>query len=239
MLQLGKVNRLQVIKQTPFGYYLGTEQHNVLLPNSEVSSELAVGDWQDVLVYNDSEDELVASKKTPKAFAGDCACLKVVGTSSAGAFVDWGMEKDLLVPFGQQDKPMEEGKSYVVYIYTDHHTQRLVASSKLRNFLHETSQGFVEKQAVSALICGQTQMGYKVVVNNHTLALLHKNDTFGTIRIGQKMDAFIKHIREDGKLDLCLQFTDGEAKGSLAEQILADLKANGGVSSIPTKAHQS
>ena len=236
MLQLGKINRLKVIKQTPFGYYLGTESNQVLLPNQQAPNDLELNKWLDVLVYNDADGQLVASFDTPKVFAGQCQSLRVVAESSAGAFVDWGMDKDILVPFNQQDKPMKVGNSYVVYVYVDQHTQRLVASSKLRNFLHETSQGYQDKQAVKAMVCGVSEMGYKLVLDNTHLGLLHKSECFGDIAMGDQFEAFIANVRDDGKINVCLQFHDKLAKQSLADQILEDLRQQGGSSTLTDKS---
>ncbi len=229
MLQLGKINRLQVIKETPFGLYLGTEQHQVLLPSSSYDSAPSIGDWLDVLVYTDGDGNFVASFEKPKVYAGECASLKVVDTANAGAFLDWGMDKDILVPHNQQDRPMEAGYSYVVYVYADRQTDRLVASSKLRHFLHETSHGLQEGQSVSLLIAGRSPMGFKVVINHTHLGLLHKNDVFGTIQVGDSLQGFIKTIRADGKIDTCLQFHNDTSRASLYQQILQALKDNEGV----------
>lgn len=236
MLQLGKINRLKVIKQTPFGFYLGSEAHQVLLANGEAPEDCAIDQWIDVLVYNDSDGELVASLKKPKVYAGQCAYLRVVAESAAGVFVDWGMDKDILVPFAQQDIPMQAGRSYVVYIYVDQHTKRLVASSKLRNFLHETSQGYQERDSVKAQVCSQSPMGYKLVLDNTHLGLLHHSEAFKSLTIGDMLTAYIKEIREDGKINLCLQFHDNDAKKSLADRIIEHLERNDGHSTITDKS---
>lgn len=236
MLQIGKLNRLQAFEQTPFGYYLNQPEHAVLLMNDEVPNDFELGSWLDVFVYYDKDDRLRATLKQPKVMADECGYLKVVSVSNAGAFVDWGMDKDLLVPFNQQDKPMQEGNSYVVYVYYDENTERLVASSRLRHFLYEESQGLQEKQQVDLLICGRTDMGYKAVINGDHLGLVFKDEVFKPIKIGHQLKGYIKNIREDGRIDLCFQFHDKAAKSSLEQQILDDLQQRDGVSDLTDKS---
>jgi len=236
MLQIGKINRLQAFEKTPFGYYLNQPDHAVLLVNEDVPEDFDMDRWLDVFVYYDKDDRLRATFKHPKVFADECAYLKVVAVNNVGAFVDWGMDKDLLVPFNQQDKPMLEDHSYVVYVYYDENTERLVASSRLHNYLYEESQGLQEKQQVDLLICGRTDMGYKAVINGDHLGLLFKDEVFKPIKIGHKLKAYVKNIREDGRIDLCLQFNDQQARSSLEQKILDDLQQRGGSSDLTDKS---
>lgn len=236
MLQIGKINRLQAFDTTPFGFFLGTEEQAALLLNGEVPDDFKMGDWLDVFVYHDKDDRLRATAKMPKVMADQCAYLKVVAISNAGAFVDWGMDKDLLVPYSEQDKPMEEGNSYVVYVYYDEQTERLVASSHLRDFLYEKSQGLQEKQQVDLLICARTDMGFKAVINGDHLGLIFKDEVFKPIKVGHQFPGYVKHIREDGRIDLCFQFHDHQAKSDLESRILADLQSRNGVSDLTDKS---
>jgi len=153
-----------------------------------------------------------------------------------GAFLDWGLPKDLLVPFGEQQKPMQVGQSYVVYLYIDPASERIAASTKLDKFLSDTSPYYKEQQQVDLLICGRTDLGYRAVVDGGTIGLLFKSDVFKPISIGQKMKGYIKHIREDKKLDLCLQLVSREALDDLSEKILAFIKSEGGKTTLTEKS---
>lgn len=237
MVQIGKLNHLEVVNQVPFGFYLdGGDKGEILLPSNSVPTGCKIGDWLDVFIYHDSDDRIISTTKKPKAQVGQCASLKVVSVSKFGAFLDWGLEKDLLVPFSEQEYPMSEGMSYVVYLFCDEQTDRVAASTRLRDFLPETGSNFEPKQAVDLLICGKSDMGFKAVVNGSYLGLIFKDEIFKPIKIGYSLPGFIKRIREDGKIDLCFQFHDQDARGSLAEQIIEDLIAHGGLSTLTDKS---
>lgn len=237
MTELGKLNTLTVLKKLDFGIYLdGGDLEEILLPRRYVPEGCSVGDELEVFVYLDSEDMLIATTETPKAQVGECAFLKVVEVNRIGAFLDWGLPKDLLVPFGEQQKPMEVGKSYVVYLYIDPASERIAASTRLDKFLPDSSPYYKEQQPVDLLISGQTDLGYKAVVDGGTIGLLFKSDVFKPIRIGQTMKGFIKRIREDKKLDLCLQLVSREALDDLSKKILAFIKAEGGKTTMTEKS---
>ena len=238
MLQIGKINRLTVVDELPFGFYLGTEHdERILLPTKSAPADCAVGDEVDVFIYHDSEDRIIANTKVPKVMVDEVAYLKVKNLTTVGAFLDWGLEKDLLVPFSEQEKPMAEDLSYVVYVFKDEESDRLAASTKLRDFLSEDGSEFSPKQAVELLIAGRTEMGYKAVINGTHLGLIFKDEVFKPIRIGQRLEGFIKRIREDGKIDLCFQFHDPNARKTLTDQIIEDLEAHGGLSTLTDKSH--
>ena len=237
MAELGKLNTLTVIKKLDFGIYLdGGEGEEILLPRRYVPEGCSVGDQLEVFVYLDSEDMLIATTETPKAEVGECAFLKVIEVNRVGAFLDWGLPKDLLVPFGEQQKPMQVGQSYVVYLYIDPASERIAASTKLDKFLSDTSPYYKEQQAVELLICGRTDLGYRAVVDGATIGLLFKSDVLQPISIGQKMKGYIKHIRADKKLDLCLQLVNRQALDALSKQILAYLNKEGGQSTLTEKS---
>jgi predicted RNA-binding protein (virulence factor B family) len=237
MAKIGKTNRLQVVKLEDFGAYLDAQEFaTIFLPKRHLPNDCAVGDWLDVFIYRDSEDELVATTVKPKAQLGECAYLKVTDVSNAGAFLDWGLPKDLLVPYNEQHKPMEVGKSYVVTVLRDAHSDRLIGSSKLSKHLSETSNRFKPHQQVDLLICGRSDMGSKAVINNTHLGLIFRDDAFKPLKYGQRVPGYIKNIRSDGKIDLSLQLPAGMARQDLAEQIVAHLQANGGMSGLTDKA---
>lgn len=230
------MNRLQVIKEVEFGVYLDGEHLNtILLPKRYVPKECKIGDWLDVFLYMDSEDLLIATTLTPKAQVGECAYLKVTDVNQAGAFLDWGLPKDVLVPYSEQHKPMEVGRSYVVYLYTDEFTDRIVASSKLSRHLAEKNLYFRPQQEVDLLICGRSDMGYKAVVNHTHLGLVFKDEAFKPLSYGQRVPGYIKDIREDKKLNLSLQPAAAEGRNALSEKILAHLRSHGGSSTLTDK----
>ena len=238
MLKIGKVNRLQVVKEVPFGVYLDADEHGtILLPGLYVPKPCAIDDWLDVFVYADSEDLLIATTLTPKAMVGECAYLKVVAVNkTAGAFMDWGLSKDLLVPFNQQQRPMEEGRSYVVYIYLDESTQRIAAASKLSHYLQEESTDFTPQQSVDLLIASRTDLGYKAVIDGSHLGLIFASEVFQPLKMGQQVKGYIKAIREDGKIDLSLTLPGKEARDSLTEKIMAYLESHDGVTRLTDKS---
>ena len=237
MIQVGKFNRLAVVKLVNFGLYLdGGDAGNILLPKRYAPAEAAVGDMLDVFIYYDSEDQLIATNETPKVQVNECAYLKVIDINDAGAFLDWGLSKDLLVPYKEQHKPMELGKSYVVCVYQDIHTRRLVASSRLNRQLSEFSIYFKQDQPVDLLICGRSDMGYKAVINHTHLGLIFRDDAFKPLKYGAKIKGFIKSIRADKKIDLSLQLPPQQQRETLPEQIIAHLKAVGGTSTLTDKS---
>jgi len=237
MVQVGQYNLLEIVKEVDFGVFLGGgEIGNILLPKRYVPSDSAIGDELEVFIYLDSEDEIIATTEQPYAEVGQCAYLKVTDVNQMGAFLDWGLPKDLLVPFNEQHKPMELGKSYVVTLYLDDHSQRIVASSRLSRHLYEESQFFSPQQPVKLLICGRSDMGYKAVVNGTHLALLFKDDAFKPLKYGQKVDGYIKDIRQDNKINVSLQLPPIQQRAQLTEQIIDHLKNNNGCSTLTDKS---
>lgn len=237
MAEIGKFNVLNVVKQVDFGVYLdGGEFDNILLPKRYVPEGTKVGDSVDVFIYADSEDILIATTVRPRATVGQCAYLKVTDVNDTGAFLDWGLPKDLLVPYKEQHKPFELGKSYVVYIYVDEYNDRLLASSRLSRHLSEEAMYFKADQKVKLLICGKSDMGFKAVVNHSYLGLIFRDDAFKPVKYGQKIDGYIKDVRDDKKINLSLQLPSGAGKKELTEQIVDYLKAAGGSSGMTDKA---
>ncbi|MFT5674744.1 MAG: putative RNA-binding protein (virulence factor B family) [Paraglaciecola sp.] len=237
MLQIGKYNTLEVINKVPFGYYLdGGGAGEILLSNTEAPNDCEIGSRLEVFVYHNSDERLVATFKTPLAQVDECAYLEAVSVNDVGAFVDWGLDKDILVPYSEQDFPMSEGLSYVVYVFFDENTGRVAASTRYRDFLNEESTDFTSKQAVELLICGRTDMGYKAIINGTHLGLIFKDEVFKPLHSGDKLSGFIKRVREDGKIDLCFQFHDDHARKDLTQQIIDDLIAHGGISTLTDKS---
>ena len=237
MAQVGKFNKLQVVKEVDFGVYLdGGELDTILLPKRYVPKDCEIGDWVDVFLYFDSEDLLIATTETHKVQVGQCELLKVIDINNAGAFMDWGLPKDLLVPYSEQHKPMEVGYSYVVYVFYDHDSDRIAASTRLQDHLAEESVWVKPKQAVNLLIAGRTDLGYKAVIDNRYLGLIFRGDAFRPLKIGERVAGFIKSIRPDGKIDLLISQATLQGDHALGEDIIRHLKTSGGVSLLTDKS---
>ncbi len=237
MVKLGQYNLLRVIKKVDFGFYLdGDENGDILLPRKYAHKNTAIGDSIEVFIYLDSEDRIVATTLKPKALVGECVYLKVVEVNRIGAFMDWGLPKDLLVPFNQQQKPMEKGYSYTVYVYVDDLTERIAASSRLEDFLTDDPGQLKPDQAVDLMIYGKSDLGFKAVINGRYLGQLFQNEVFRALHYGEKLKGFIKKVRTDGKIDLKLQQAAHLARNNLAESILQHLKENNGVSTLTDKS---
>lgn len=237
-IEIGKFNNLQVVKIADHGFYVdGGEEGTILLPNRYVPEGLNLDDWVEVFLYFDSDDLLIATTETPKATANSLALLKVIDTNRVGAFLDWGLPKDLLVPFSEQQHPMRLGESYLVYVFHDHKTDRILASTKLNRYFEEEPEDLKEKQAVDLQISDKTELGYKAVINNQYLGLIFHGDAFRALAIGECLTGYIKTIREDGKIDLIISQHSSEGDNSLEDQILAHLNACGGESDLTDKSN--
>lgn len=237
MVDIGQYNQLDVIKKVDFGLYLdGGAYGDILLPKRYVDKNTAIGDRLEVFIYLDSEDRLVATTLKPKAVVGECAYLKVVEVNRIGAFLDWGLPKDLLVPYNQQQKPMQKGYSYTVYLYVDEHSERIAGSSRLEDFLTGEPAQLKPNQPVDLMIYGNSDLGFKAVVDGRYLGQLYRNEVFRALHYGEKLPGFIKRVRSDGKIDLSLQPAAHLARNSLAETILAHMKDNNGISTLTDKS---
>jgi len=229
MIAIGKYNQLKVKKTVDFGVYLyGGDDLEILLPTRYVPENTEVDDELEVFIYNDSEDRIIATTERPLAQVGDFAFLKVVGQHQAGAFLDWGLLKDLFVPLSEQAKAMKIGNYYVVYVYLDRITQRIVASSKIEKYLDNEPVDVSEGQEVEITVYDETPMGYKAVVNNKFSAVLYSNEVFINIQLGMKLPAYIKKIREDEKIDLSIHPKGYDAILPLSDKILQYIKQQGG-----------
>lgn len=237
MVKIGQMNRLQAVKQIDAGMLLaGGEFGNILLPRRYLADSVKPGDDLDVFIYLDSDDCIIATTLTPKVMVGQCAHLQVKEVNAVGAFLDWGLPKDLLVPYNEQHKPMEAGRSYVVTVYLDSYTNRITASSKLSHHLQERADGLKIDQAVDLLICGRSDMGYKAVINHTHLGLIFRDDAFRTLVYGERLQGYIKNIRPDRKIGLSLQQQSSKGKDELAEKILRFLADHNGVSTLTDKS---
>lgn len=206
MLQLGKTNKLKILRHTSVGAYLGDEENaEILLPKKYVKGYMNVGDEVDVFVYKDSEDRIIATTEEPYAEVGQFAFLEAVSVNKIGAFLDWGLEKDLLVPFKEQRHKMFEGFEYVVFVYLDESSQRIVASSKLNRFFEMDNIDLQQGQEVDLLVFDESDLGFSCVINNAYKGLIYKNDVYQDVKIGDFLKGFVKLIRPDKLVDISLQ----------------------------------
>jgi predicted RNA-binding protein (virulence factor B family) len=238
MTKIGRLNKLSIVKQVEFGLYLdGGDLGEILMPSRYNPKEYKIGDELEAFIYRDSEDRLIATSDIPYCEVGKCAHLKVTALSTFGAFVDWGLPKDLLVPFKEQLTPMLVDNSYIVYLYIDV-TGRIAASSKLSDFMkEEDGYNFIKNQEVNLLIARKNDFGYKAVVNNDYMGLVHNIDIISPIKVGDIMTGYVKNVRDDGKIDISLQAQGFEAIDSLSRDIVEYIKNNGGATNIIDKSH--
>lgn len=237
MIQLGKKNTLTALRSTSVGFYLGDREETVeiLLPGKYVPESLACGDEIEVFIYTDSEDRLVATTLTPKIQLNEFAYLQVEDINAAGIFLDWGLEKDLLLPYSEQAERMELGRRYLVFLTLDDKSDRLVASAKLNRFMKKKIE-LSEGEQVNLLIAQQNDLGFQVIVNNQHFGLVYHNEIFKPVKKGDRLTGFVKRIREDGKIDISLQ-KQGYGEIENATQALLDkLKASRGFLNLTDKS---
>lgn len=205
-IHLGEINRLTVIKSVDFGMYLdGDQEGEILLPTRYVPEGLKIGDELDVFLYLDSEERLIATTEKPLAMVGDFAWLNVAWVNEYGAFLDWGLMKDLFVPFREQKMRMEIGNSYIVHVHIDEESYRIVASAKIERYFSKDFPEYENGDKVEILIWQKTDLGFKVIIDNKFGGLIYADEIFRHITTGDRMEAYIKTVREDGKIDVSLQ----------------------------------
>jgi predicted RNA-binding protein (virulence factor B family) len=229
MAEIGKINHLYVIKELDFGIYLdGGDLGEILMPRQYVPEGTQPEDMIDAFIYLDSEDRLVATTLKPKAMVEEFALLKVVSVTQVGAFLNWGLPKDLFVPFREQRQPMEEGKKYLVYVYLDQNSKRIAASSKIEQFLDNIPVDYDEGEEVDLIIVNPTDLGYNAIIDNSHLGVLYKNEVFQELSPGDKVQGYIKKIRTDGKIDLSLVKAGYEKISEFADKIIDQLEKHNG-----------
>ncbi|HWB62772.1 MAG TPA: S1-like domain-containing RNA-binding protein [Chitinophagales bacterium] len=234
MLQFGQYNKLQISRKTDNGFYLSETEgegvlEEVLLPNKFITAEMKEGQTLHVFVYKDSEDRPVATTQIPKAIVGEAEYLTVKQLTSIGAFLDWGLDKDLLLPFREQSGNLREGEKCLVFVYFDFASKRIAATNNLNKFIKNREVTLKTNDEVSLLICDETEIGFKVIINNKHWGMLYKNEIFGKVTTGELAKGFIKKLREDGKIDVALQKQGIKAAKDTKDVLLEKLKENGGV----------
>ncbi len=229
MATIGERASLQILHEKTFGLFLdGGELGEILLPHREIPRGSSIGEFLDVFLYLDSEDRQVATLKTPKVMPGQFARLKCVAVTGVGAFLDWGLPKDLLVPFREQKVRMDVGKSYIVHVHLDEQTGRIIASTRIARHMDQTPHQFRVEQEVDLIVFGKTDLGYKAIINGSHSGLIFANDVFQDLQPGESLKGYIAAIRPDGKIDLSLHAAGRAKVEGLEGQILAELDARGG-----------
>lgn len=234
-VKIGQWQLLTIIKVVEFGIYLDGGNPNdggwgeILLPARYVPADCVVGDEIRVFVYFDSEDRIIATTDTPKATVGQFAYLRVADVNRAGAFLDWGLPKDLLAPYAEQANKMQKGAYYVVYVFQDEESERLTASSRISRFVDKTPPDYHVGDSADVLVIAQTDLGYKCIINHRHWGMLYHNEVFEPLNVGQNVVASIKKIREDGKIDLQLPQPKKSDLSTLEQTIMDTLHSNHGL----------
>lgn len=235
-IKLGEYNLLEVVKEVDFGVYLdGSEDGEILLPTRYVPQGCKPGDVLNVFIYLDMDERLIATTLQPYVKVGEFACLEVAWVNQYGAFLDWGLMKDLFVPFREQNMKMIKGNSYVVHVHLDEDSYRIVASAKIEKFLSKDMPEYNPGDEVEVLIWQKTDLGFKVIVDNKFGGMIFKNEIFTDVRTGMKMHAYIKQVRPDGKIDLELQKGGVKKVEDFADNLLEYIRSNGGSTPLNDK----
>ena len=237
MVQIGKMNRLPVKGLHVYGIHLdGGRWGDVLLRGKDVVKRYQPGELLEVFVFVDREQRLLATLQKPLVMVGDFGVLRVVSSGTAGAFLHWGLESDLFVPKSEQEEPMREGRSYVVYIFLNEKTNRITGSSKLKKFLNRQPPHYKEGEKVDLLIYAATDLGYSAVVNGSHIGLLYENEVFQPLVGGERLFGYVKKVREDGKIDLRLQQSGVQGVDEISQTLLLALKEHGGRVALTDKS---
>ncbi|MDQ7089217.1 MAG: S1-like domain-containing RNA-binding protein [Methylococcales bacterium] len=237
MIEIGRFNQLTTIEHNNELYLDGEELGNIVLPVNERPKDWAVGNPLTVFIYNGKKGQLTATLHTPKAQVDEVAWLKVIEIGEAGAFLDWGLSKDLLVPFNEQRHSLELGKSYLVKVFVDD-KNRIAATARFEHFIIDESFYFKEGQQVDIIVVDKTDLGFKVIVENSHWGVIYENEVFQPLRRGKKLTAYIKKIRDDKRLDISLQplVPVHTQTGDLSDRILAQLTAQNGYLALGDKS---
>ena len=237
MLNIGNYNTLKIIKILSFGAYLdGGEGKEILLPTRYVPNGAQVGDDVEVFIYHDNEGRLIATTLHPNAVVGEFAFMQVKSVNTTGAFLDWGLMKDLLVPYKEQKLTMREGKWYLVYVRLDHVTGRIMASARIEKFLNNIPPKYKFNQEVDLLVADDTEIGYKVIVNNLHWGMVYHNQVFQRLEKGEHLKGYVKEIREDDKLDISLTPLGYQKVDGIAQTILQALQMQNGFLPVHDKS---
>ncbi len=237
-IHLGQTNRLRVVKQVPFGYYLdgGHVHGEILLPQNEVQGEVVMDTEIDVFIYLDQEERLIATMRKPLAQVGNFAYLQVAWVNNFGAFLDWGLLKDLFVPFREQKMKMMKGQSYIVHIHLDDNSNRIMASAKVERYLSSEFPPYRYGDEAEALVWQKTDLGFKVILDDRWGGLLYDSQVFRSLHTGDRVRVYINKVREDGKIDVTLTPQGREGVMEFSDVLLAYLHEHDGFCSLGDKS---
>lgn len=236
-IRLGKFNQLEVVKEVDFGMYLdGGEEGEILLPARYVPQDCKPGDMLNVFLYLDNEERLVATTLTPLAQVGDFAALQVNWTNEYGAFLDWGLMKDLFVPFREQKDKMQKGNRYVVHVHLDDNSYRIMGSAKVEHYLSDETPAYNPGDRVNVLVYQRTDLGYKAIVDGKYGGLIYASQVFTPIQVGDTLEAYIQQVRPDGKIDLELQRSGPRKVDDFAQTLLDYIHQHGNRIAITDKS---
>lgn len=231
MYRIGEYNRLKVVKIVDFGVYLGTDDEKVLLPGVESGDDMKLNEEVDVFVYTDSEDRPIATKVKPKATVGDIVCLEIIDINRTGAFLDWGLPKDLFLPFDKQRRRFEVGERVVVKVLLDRVSERVMASTKIAVPYDVNSNELKDGQKVSVMVIDNYDNGYRVLIKGKYNGMIYHSDVIEQLSVGQVIDAYIRKVRPDAKIDVSLKPYGHTAVPGDQARILAIIEDAGG--SVP------
>lgn len=236
-VKLGDYNYLPVVKEVDFGVYLdGGDGQEILLPKRYVPHGCKPGDELEVFIYLDQDERLVATTEKPLAKVGDFACLEVSWVNEYGAFLNWGLMKDLFCPFREQKRRMEIGERYIVHVHVDENSYRIVASAKVEHYLSTDFPPYHPGDEVDLLIWQKTDLGFKVIIDNNFAGLVYQDQVFKQIRTGERMRGYIAAVRPDGKIDVTLQPTGRRQTADFAETLLQYLETHQGFCDLGDKS---
>src|SRR5574344_286031 len=237
IVKLGETNRMTVVKNVDFGMYLdGGDEGEILLPSRYVPEDLKIGDEIDVFIYLDNEERPVATTEVPYAKVGDFAWLEVAWVNEYGAFLNWGLMKDLFVPFREQKMKMEIGNNYIVHVHVDEESYRIVASAKVEHYFSKEMPTYRHNDKVNVLIWQKTDLGFKVIIDNKYPGLIYEDEVFRHLQTGDRMEAYIEKVRSDGKIDVRLQTTGRGHTEEFSETLRNYLKENNGECELGDKS---
>lgn len=237
MVEIGKYNTLKIVKDLDFGVYLdGGDDLEILLPARYVPRNVKPGDEVEVFIYHDNEGRIIATTAKPLAIVGEFQWMECKSVNDMGAFLEWGLMKDLLVPFREQKMPMREGKWYLVYVHLDHVTKRIVASARVDKFLDNVPPVYEFNQEVDLLVADETEIGYKVIINNLHWGIVYHNEIYRRLERGEHLKGYIKEVREDEKIDVSLTRLGYEKVEGIAGIILDALKVQNGFLPVHDKS---
>lgn len=238
MIEIGKINNLIVSKHSTHGVYLKDEDadEEVLLPNAFVDKKLSVNDVISVFIYKDSEDRIVATTETPKLFLGQFELLRIKDIAKVGAFADWGLQKDLLIPYSEQKHELEVGEEYIVYLYLDEQTKRLVGSTKIRKHLQKEEVNLTPGDEVSLMAFDVSDLGVSVIVNEKYSGMVYDDEIYEPLEYGEKLKGYVKKVRPDGRLDITLRKFGYKKVATGSDKILEKLNQNNGFLNLHDKS---